>query len=164
MSRFEQNKKTGSLPLVIGVTGHRDLRAEDLPKLENAVGRIIEELKSGLQHTPIVLLTALAEGADRLVARVALKSGVGLIVPLPMRRDFYEMDFSTSASRAEFDDLLRQAGYWFELSLLDGATEEEISQHGRARDHQYEQVGAYIVRHSHLLIALWDGKHQNLVG
>ena len=31
------------LPLVIGVTGHRDLRAEDLPKLEAEVARIFAE-------------------------------------------------------------------------------------------------------------------------
>ena len=98
------------------------------------------------------------------MARVALELGVRLIVPLPMRRDIYETDFSTPDSMAEFTKLLGRAGHWFELPLLDGATEAEIKEHGAARDRQYEQVGAYIVRQSHLLIALWDGKYRNLVG
>ncbi|MFS8084533.1 MAG: hypothetical protein ACMG6H_02810, partial [Acidobacteriota bacterium] len=154
----------GSLPLVIGVTGHRDLRAEDVPKLEIPVREIIEKFRVDFPGTPLILLSALAEGADRLVARVALDLGVRLIAPLPMRRDFYETDFSTPTSRAEFAQLLARAAHWFEMPLLDGATEVAIKEHGPARDCQYEQAGAYIVRHSHLLIALWDGKYRSLVG
>ncbi|MDX6289044.1 MAG: hypothetical protein QOH42_843 [Blastocatellia bacterium] len=153
-----------SLPLVIGVTGHRDLRAEDLSRLESVVRQIIEKFRNDLPHTPLVLLSALAEGADRLVARVALELGVRLIVPLPMRRDLYEMDFSTETSRAEFARLLGSAEHWFELPVIDGTTDGEISRPGVARDRQYEQTGGYIVRQSHLLIALWDGKYRDLVG
>ena len=164
MSSLAHNVSDSSLPLVIGVTGHRDLRAEDVPKLEQRVRRIIEEFKSDLPNTPLTLLSALADGADRLVARVALELGVRLIVPLPMRREVYETDFSTARSKGEFAELLGRAGHWFELPLLDGATEAEIEEHGAARDRQYEQAGAYIVRQSHLLIALWDGRYRNLVG
>jgi 16S rRNA U1498 N3-methylase RsmE len=59
---------------------------------------------SDLPHTPLILLSALVEGADRLVARVALELGVHFIVPLPMPRDIYETDwqsFSTSAQNKE---------------------------------------------------------------
>ena len=164
MSSLAHNLSDSLLPLVIGVTGHRDLRAEDVAKLERLVRRIIEEFKSDLPNTPLTLLSALADGADRLVARVALDLGVRLIVPLPMRREIYETDFSTPGSKAEFAELLGRAGYWFELPLLEGATEAEIKEHGAARDRQYEQVGAYIVRQSHLLVALWDGRYRNLVG
>jgi hypothetical protein len=151
-------------PLVIGVTGHRDLRADDVPRLEKLVHEIIQEFRDDSPHTPLTLLSALAEGADRLVARAALELGARLVVPLPMRREIYETDFSAPDSNAEFAELLGRAEPWFELPLLDGATEAEIKEHGAARDRQYEQAGAYIVRQSHLLIALWDGKYRNLVG
>jgi hypothetical protein len=164
MDRIERNMSDCAAPLVIGVTGHRDLRAEDLPQLEEIVGQIIEKLKKDSPHTPLILLSALADGADRLVAEVALARGVRLIVPLPMPRHIYETDFSTATSRLKFKELLARAGHWFELPLLHGATEAEIMEEGPARDRQYEQAGAYIVRHSHLLIALWDGKYRNLVG
>jgi len=163
MISLAHNVSDSALPLIIGVTGHRDLRADDVPRLEKLVRQIIEEFKSDLPQTPLVMLSALAEGGDRLVARVALELGVRLIVPLPMPRNIYETDFATPNSKAEFAELLGKAGHWFELPMLKGATEADI-QEGAARDRQYEQAGAYVVRQSHLLIALWDGKYRNLVG
>jgi len=163
MEPVQHASEDGSLPLVIGVTGHRDLRAGDIASLESVVRQVIEEFKTNLPHTPLVLLSALAEGADRLVARIALELGVRLIVPLPMRKDIYEKDFALD-SRGEFANLLGQAEHSFELPLVQGSSIEEIKEEGPARNHQYEQAGAYIVRHSHLLLALWDGKYRDLVG
>src|SRR5215469_15927105 len=104
------------LPLVIGVTGHRDLRDEDVPQLEAEVERIIAGLRSDYlddgNETPIIILSALAEGADRLVARVALRQGARLIAPLPMPREEYRRDFEPGlkpGNAAEFDALLGQA-------------------------------------------------------
>lgn len=104
------------LPFVIGVTGHRDLRDEDLPKLESAVAEIIEELKrhylGGDGETPIIILSALAEGADRLVARVALSLGAQLVAPMPMPVEEYRRDFLRGlkeTAAAEFDELLSKA-------------------------------------------------------
>ena len=68
------------LPLVIGVTGHRDLRDQDVAKIEQQVAAVIAELRRDYLgsegETPIIVLSALAEGADRLVARVAIAHGV----------------------------------------------------------------------------------------
>src|ERR1700720_2498100 len=104
------------LPLVIGVTGHRDLRDADLPRLEQAVAAIIGGLRrdylGGDQETPIIVLSALAEGADRLVAKVALAQGARLIAPLPMPREEYRRDFEPGLkpdNAAEFDELLSHA-------------------------------------------------------
>ena len=76
------------VPLVIGVTGHRDLRTQDVPLLEREVAAIITRLQRDYigeeNETPLVLISALAEGADRIVARVALALGVRLIAPLPL--------------------------------------------------------------------------------
>src|SRR5262249_58414221 len=99
------------LPLVVGVTGHRDLRDEDVPRLEQEVTAIIAGLRrdylEGDHDTPIIVLSALAEGADRLVARVALKAGARLIAPLPMPLDEYRRDFEPGLKAghvAEFED------------------------------------------------------------
>ena len=158
------NESDRLLPLVIGVTGHRDLRAEDLAQLKTVVRNTIESLQRELPHTPLVLLSSLAEGADRLVAKVAYDLGVRLVVPLPMRREIYETDFQNENSKAEFADLLGRAAHWFELPLLEGADEAAIQAPGSARDAQYEQVGVYIAQQSHVLIALWDGEYRNLTG
>ena len=153
-----------NLPLVIGVTGHRDLRESDREPLEERVRFIFTELQLRYPHTPLILLSPLAEGTDRLVTKVALEEGVRLIVPLPMQRVLYEEDFQTEISRDEFGKLLQQADRWFELPLLEGKQEEEVRQPGPARDRQYAQAGAYIVLHSQILIALWDGRYSNQVG
>jgi hypothetical protein len=153
------------LPLVIGVTGHRDLREEDREPLEAQVRQVFDDLQKSryLKNTPLLLLSALAEGADQLVARVALEKGIRLIVLLPMPRTLYEEDFQTEVSRNEFNQLLQQAERFIELPLLNGVHEEEV-RHSIARNQQYAQVGAYITLHSQILLALWDGIDIDQVG
>lgn len=153
-----------AIPIIIGVTGHRDLRTEDTPELEQQVRKIFEELQVQYPDTPLLVLSPLAEGADRLVARVALEQHTQLVVPLPLPRLEYEKDFNTPESRAKFDRLLEKAWKCFELPLVVGNTLENIQNYGPNRDKQYAQVGAYIARHSQILIALWDGVETGLVG
>lgn len=150
--------------MVIGVTGHCDLIEGDRYDLEKQVRNIFEEIGKNYPHTPMVLLSPLAEGADRLVARVALDLGIHLIVPLPMPRTLYERDFQTPDSQAEFNDLIQRAENWFELPLVERNTEGNIREYGKHRDLRYEAVGKFIVHHSQILIALWDGESSDLLG
>lgn len=152
------------VPLVIGVTGHRNLRPADQPKLEKVVRSVFDNIRQKSPHTPLLVLSSLAEGADRLVARVALELKINLIVPLPMQRELYERDFSTPASRADFAKLLSQASYAFVLPVVKDCRNDAIGKDGAARDYQYEQTGAYIAKNSQILIALWDGECTDLVG
>jgi hypothetical protein len=151
-------------PLVIGVTGHRDLRPEDITHLERKVRHVLSDLHDLYQHTPFILLSSLAEGADRLVARVALSEGKArLVVPLPLPPALYESDFETEASKAEFRDLLSSDGvYSFEMKIC--TTLADVTHPGSQRDRQYEEAGKYIARQSQILIALWDGVDNRLVG
>ena len=130
----------GPLPLVVGVTGHRDLREEDREALENQVAKVFDDLKDRYSHTPLLLLSALAEGADRLVARVALGRGAHLVAPLPMRRAEYEKDFGDPASRTEFATLLDRAQEWFELSAVPGSTPDDFQVSGEQRNLQWVQI------------------------
>ena len=97
-----------------------------------------------------ILVSALAEGADRLFIREAFEMlsehGVKLHSVLPLQKDDYRRDFITQASRDEFEYLLR-------LSQL--KTEMPRS---KSRDEAYELGGTYVVDHSDVLIALWDGR------
>ena len=145
------------IPLTIGITGHRDLREEEQDILRNSVRKIFQLLHKHYSNSPLQLFSPLADGADRLVAEVALAQNVQLLVPLPMPQELYEIDFQTATSKKEFEALLEQATEVFELSLLEGNTPENIRQYGEARSKQYALVGAYIARHSHILLALWDG-------
>ncbi len=149
--------------LVIGVTGHRDIREEDREHLKNSVRGVLRKLRREYRSTPFILLSPLAEGADRLVAEVALLHEIGarLIVPLPMPMDMYEKDFNPDSLK-EFHGLLAQADRWFEIPLVaDAAT---VSRQGPERDLQYEAVGKYIVHECQILLALWDGVKPEKVG
>ena len=152
------------LPLVLGITGHRDPRREDREAIEDRVRAIFEELRSQYPSTPLVLLSPLAEGADRLAARVALACGVRLIVPLPMPQAVYEQDFQTPASLAEFRELLQRADRHFELPSVGADAAGKPGMNGGARDLAYALGGAYIARNCQILIALWDGEDSGKEG
>ena len=122
-----------AIPLVVGITGHRDLRPEDVPALECRLREIFLELERSYPHTPIVLLSPLAEGADRLGARIALETGCRLIAPLPMAVAEYKNDFGSAASGREFDELLAKTESWFELPVVEGGVPEAVRSPGDAR-------------------------------
>jgi hypothetical protein len=153
-----RGERVGPLHLVVGVTGHRDLRAGDGPALEASVGRVLVDLMAAHPATPLLIVSPLAEGADRLVAAVGLELGARLLVPLPLPRPLYEADFQTPASREEFARLLARADEWFELPLEADADASDVARPGPARDRHYARVGAWIACRSHVLLALWDGR------
>ena len=140
------------LPLVIGVTGHRDLREQDVPRLEPEVAAIIAGLRRDYlrndPQTPIIVLSALAEGADRLVARVALAHVARLIAPMPMPLADYRRDFEPGlapGNMAELDSLLAQAIAAPVMRLH--ASLEEIRSDPVKRAEQYREVGIFINQH-----------------
>lgn len=152
------------MPIVIGVSGHQDLRTQDVEPLRATVRRFVETLRRDHPSTPLVVMSPLAQGADCLVARVIVEAGGRLVVPLPMPRSLYEADFVDAAAHQEFVALLEIADRCIELPLVTGSTEETVAVRGPARDRQYELAGAYVALHSQILLALWDGRETGLVG
>ena len=60
-----------TIPIIIGVTGHRAIREQDRPALAAAVKAELETLRGLCPHSPLVMLSSLAEGADLLCADAA---------------------------------------------------------------------------------------------
>lgn len=143
----------GRVPLLIGVTGHRDLRLEDVPHLENSVQSVFDQLRVDAPNSPFILLSQLAEGADRLVAKVALSAGAVLFAPMPFSIEDYESDFATDSSKGEFRKLAAQAEKVFAVPRI--RTE---------RERGYTDANIYVVRHCDVLIALWDGEESENQG
>lgn len=137
-----------TIPIVVGVTGHRDLRPGDVPVLEKAVTEQLQKLQRDYPHSPIRMLNSLACGADQLCARVAVALDIPLYCPLPMEESEYRRDF-TPAELAEYDTLRGKA----EEAFTAPATEPPQP----GRDYFYRQAGIYVAAHSHILLALWDG-------
>ena len=75
-----------AVPLIVSVTGHRDLVAEEIPAIRERVSTFLTDLCSEYPDRGVSVMSALAEGADQLVAEEAVRLGIPLIVPLPMAR------------------------------------------------------------------------------
>ena len=140
----------GTIPIVVGVTGHRDLRIEDRDKLCGAVEKELLALRRRCPHSEIVMLNSLAAGADQLCAEVALRLSIPLIAVLPMAREEYEKDFP-EAELIRFRALCGAARDCF------AAPETERAPLSPDRDYAYRQAGVYVAAHAHVLLALWDG-------
>lgn len=152
----------GAGPLRVGLVGHRMnvLRTEHLEALTaevrtvlHRVAAVVAERRRPLGGSPpephalVTVVTPLAEGADRIGARVATESGYGLACALPFVQEEYERDFASDASLAEFRALLEAADSWWEL------------RGNRARRPEaYEAVGRAVLEHSDMLVAIWDGE------
>ena len=97
----------------------------------------------------LVVVSALAEGADRLVAAEVLAdpdSRLEVAIPLPV--DDYVEDFRTGESKEEFRRLLGRARPIDIWEAPDGLEREEA----------YERAGRYVVDRCDALIAVWDGE------
>ena len=148
----ELQSKAESVPMVFGVSGHRDPVPADIPQLRTQLEFVFSRFRAAYPNTPFQLLSPLAEGADRLAAEAALSCQIKLLVPMPMSQEEYERDFPSAASLEEFRRLLAGAeSYWEGPSA-------------QSRTEQYAAVGDYIARKSNILILLWDGLDNDKVG
>jgi hypothetical protein len=156
----------GLVPLVLGVTGHRAIAAAERPAIESAVRAYLQQLTQEHPHTPLLLITPLAEGADRLVARVALEFGAELVAALPFPLHLYERDFADDASRAELRALLESPRTVRRVTIPTIVADPSlpVADPGTRRDLQYALVGAYVARHCAILIAIWDGVASTAIG
>ena len=142
----------GRIPFTfrIGVTGHRDLADPDALRapIREAVRRLKEIVPVSPEDIVPVVISALAEGADRLVAEVVLRAqeDARLEVALPLPAEDYIEDFKTEDSKREF------------CCLLDQASDIRLTPDAPTRNEAYERAGRYIVDRSDAVIAVWDGE------
>lgn len=162
MSGPAGNVATAS-PLMIGVTGHRRLRDADGAALQAQVRRFLVDLQQRYPALPLVLLSPLAEGGDRIAADAAFALGIRVIAPLPLPLAQYRDDFEGPDSLALFEAQLARAEPLF-LPVRHHDGDDATQAKGPARDRQYAEVGIFMSRHCHILLALWDGLPAGEVG
>ncbi|MFN7942857.1 MAG: hypothetical protein U0X73_14810 [Thermoanaerobaculia bacterium] len=140
--------------LAVGATGNRDLRPEDEPRLAALVAAELDRLARRYPGTRRRIVSPLAEGADRWIARAGLAAGWPLVAVLPLPRAEYERDFATAASRAEFARLLAAAEEIEEpVELSSGAAGADAG----ARALAYRAAGDRVSALAAVMIALWNG-------
>ncbi|HSY46538.1 MAG TPA: hypothetical protein VK800_10840 [Steroidobacteraceae bacterium] len=152
-------------PFMVGVSGHRDLDAADLPRLREAVTDFVRQLKTHLPDTELRLLVGMAAGADLLVAETALGLGVGVEALLPMPLAQYATDFDAQ-TLAFLQQLLQHPQLrCVELSPDSAAPAGAAAAQSPAqRDAMYAHLTNTLMRRTSLLLALWDGQPSRMPG
>ena len=155
VSRLKKSDKPQPV-LVLGVTGHRHI-ARRTRELAALVQANLEAIAAANPEASFTVLSALAEGADRLVVRLARRIlGARLVAVLPMPAVAYEKDFSSARSRREFRALIETADRVIEAPILSGGRAWRTR--SEARNHQYAWASAYVAKNADILFALWDGE------
>jgi hypothetical protein len=152
-----------TVPLVIGVTSHRNIAPAEMEGVRQRVREFLGRLKTDFPELPLVVLSALAEGGDQLVAEEALAAGATLVAPLPLPRELYRDDFVLPATHAGFEALCARAQVT-QLPQHPGQSRAAIETEGLARNRAYASAGIYIASHCHILLAIWDGKSSDRLG
>jgi len=153
---------SGTVPfaLRVGITGHRHFPPERLDALHNQIGIALDRVRALFPPTPdtgvvLTAVSALAEGADRLVVDAVLATaGSRLEVVLPLREQAYLADFETQSSKERFLELCNKASLM--VTAPEVRPEDEDDPEKRSR--QYEWASRYVVERCDVLLALWDGK------
>ncbi|MEZ5531633.1 MAG: hypothetical protein R3E69_04560 [Steroidobacteraceae bacterium] len=137
-----------AIPLVIGVTGHRDLVESEVPAARERVREFLASLRDRWPRTPLIVASQLAEGADLLVAEEAHALGLELVFLQPLPIADYRAQFSGPEELARFDEL-RAVSRVVDLTNGEAAAD---------RDTLYAVAGDFLARYCYILLALWDGK------
>ena len=129
------------IPLIFGAAGHRDIPIVGREEMEACVRGELIRYQQKFPHTPLILLSQLSPGADRLLAAWATRpeSTVKLTIVEVEGRSA-----STDDPDPMLEDLRKRAKEVIVLRSPDGAS----LRHG----------GAFIARQSQVLLALWDGR------
>ena len=130
----------------IGVTGHRFLA--EIYKLQAGIDQVLTLIAKAYPDKTWSVVSALAEGADRLVVQRVLlaRPDTRLIVPLPLPVSDYTQDFTSELSRMEFQELMARAA--------EVIPPPEVT----SRNEGYWLAGKTMLERIDVLIALWDGK------
>jgi hypothetical protein len=143
---------------VIAVSGHRALHADDCARARAQASAQLEEIVRALPGARLDCLSALAAGADQLVAEQVLdlqarlgEERVRLLVPLPLPEAAYIESQEPPGSKAFRDSYLAlraRAQEVFEVPADGGPL---------AGAAPYERLADYLAEQADLLVALWDG-------
>ena len=137
-----------------GFVGHRpnQLPEDAVPRLRAAIEAALDAaMAAGKDATSpsarFILVTALAEGADRLAATAALARAWQIEAPLPFSITRYAQDFTGGESLSEFEALVRQAAKVIPAPKNDADPEAG-----------YIAAGQAVIRNADFAFIAWNGE------
>lgn len=139
-----------NIPIIFSVTGHRDIVEPAYSQIRDHLTSYFLRFKETYNNTNIMLISAMAEGGDRLAAKAALDAGIMTVTVLPMEKERYELTFTGGPDALnEFNRLVSTSSNNLDPVVLQDQMDEV---------EQYRALGRYLVSNSHILISLWDGE------
>ncbi len=131
---------------VVAVTGHRHIDPVLIPGLCLRVSGALDGLCLRAGGAPrLLMLNALAIGADSLAFDVAVEKGISVDAVLPLPPEEYEKDFAPGAAR---DGFRRRMGK---------ARRVWLPETPAPRPECYAALGRALLGRADTLLALWDG-------
>ena len=101
MDESKKEDVTDQIPVIVGVTGHRNIVEEDKEEIKKQVKEsladikeLCENKKKGGVETPVIMLNAFAQGADMLCAEAAFDMGIKVYAVLPCPEERYKQSFN----------------------------------------------------------------------
>lgn len=129
----------------LGVTGHTALTPTTVDLVATALRNLL-----GLLHPPVVGVSCLARGADRIFADSVLELGGHLEVLLPSLD--YRYQIADAAELAHYD------------YLVASASRVKTLPYGNAGPMAYSAASSALVQRVDRLIAVWDGAPDRRLG
>ncbi|MEH6552422.1 MAG: hypothetical protein V7744_20800 [Pseudomonadales bacterium] len=185
---YEEAIQTPLAPMTlrVGITGHRPgkLTTTDIDALKKAISTVYDQITTTLHSVfqesknlgfyntkvpPVLrIISSLAEGADRIcIENDIVGHPFELACIIPFTKETYEQDFIVGESQenpvagtvTSYNELLRKAGYGTDQSRV-----LELALDYEQKNDAYRTCGEYLVKHSDLIIAMFDGEHNDLGG
>lgn len=160
MNTYSETRKVKALrPFVVGLVGHRKLSPADLHSLQEEFDSFLIQLLENLQETPLLVLTSIAEGADRLAHHSKYRDRIQICSVLPMPIKEYSKDFATKQQRESFEALIKNSEYV--IAFNENSNKKFV---GADRNKAYKECADWISDHSNSLVAIWDGGPSRGIG
>lgn len=148
-------------PLLLGVSGHRNLHPDAEAEVRQYVEQLFAALKLRMPHTEVRVLVGMAQGADLLAAQVAVQAGLHVDALLPMPLEQYADDFEP-ASLAALETLLKNPSV--RCTVLRSPQRVDANASCSARDRLYANLREALIAQCHLLLAVWNGEPSLMPG
>lgn len=152
-------KQDYKIPVVVSVTGHRNVVAADVAELKRQISETLEDIKTLCKDTPVVMMCGMAQGADMLCVEAAFEAEIPVYAVLPCAREKFIDSFDFQPDKDKLYPYLDKCARIIQIEDVEYSLEWFANESGMDADsYGYRQVGVYLANHAHITIALWDGK------
>jgi len=148
------------VPITFGITGHRDLLPEDVPRAIDCVNSILKEYRRRYKYSPFLFISPLANGSDIVAAEVALASDENLFLQVVF--PYPEIEYITTISSDQLDLFHRLKNHPRSLMPITLDPKEHMECEDKKKS--YRMLGQFVAQNSHFLFAFKNIENEFKIG